>query len=100
MHDIKAVRVQAGHAEKLRHALDKHHDHRDGDATDLLVESPAVDEDSAGDDDDDVRKGGLETVFGDTNAVAVGDGFLRAVVDPAATNETTDQVTRTGHKVE
>ena len=100
VHHVETVGVQTGHAEELRDTLDEHGDDGDGDAADFLLEGPAVDEDTAGDDEDDVHEGGLEAVFGDTHAAALGDAFLHAVVDPAAADETACEETGSGDEVE
>lgn len=100
MHHVETVGIETGHAEELRDTLDKHGDNGDGDAADFLLEGPAVDEDAAGDDEDDMHEGGFEAVFGDAHAAALGDAFLHAVVDPATTDETACEETGTGDEVE
>lgn len=99
VHHVETVGVETGHAEELRDTLDEHGDDGDRDTANFLLERPAVNEDAAGDDEDDVHKGGLEAVFGDAHAAALGDAFFHAVVDPAAADETACEETGSGDEV-
>lgn len=100
VHHVETVGVKTGHAEELRDTLNEHGDDGDGDAADFLLEGPAVDEDAAGDDKDDVHERGLEAVFGDAHAAALCDAFFHAVVDPAAADETACEETGSRDEVE
>lgn len=99
LHDVEAVRVEAGEAEQLRDALHKERDDDDRDPAHVLVHAPAVDEHARGDHAAEEGQRRPQAVLGHPRLL-LGDVLLDHVVGVAAAEEGAEQVARPRGQVE
>ena len=92
LHHIQTIRIQTRETHQLRYTLQKHHDHRQWDASKLSLHRPPIDEHADRYDDTYERESGTQSIFRDALAASFGGPGVKNMVGVAASEESADEV--------